>query len=480
MQKLLSARWEGLCERFLPIASPDSIWRFSRHPLPEDPQQGWKLHVSATILTANKTLAKVGPYLSERNLLFKAPGNLNELSRLNCGLFYGFSQVGKFMTVYPGSEEDAVCIAQALSRLMSGMIAPAIPYDLAFLNSKCVFYRYGAFGGATEFIDENGSRMPAIRNPAGEAVADRRVPDAAIPEWLTDPFPQPPRRKAAATSPLSTTIRAYEALSQRGKGGVYRALDLSVSPARLCVLKEGRRHGETDWDRRDGFWRVKHEADVLSTLRASGVPVPEVYLTFKSGTHYYLVTEFIEGQNLQSILLDKRKRISAAEALRLGRQVAEAVSQIHSAGWVWRDCKPLNLIASGRAVLRPIDFEGACSISKPDPTPWGTDGYVPPEFRRVPENGLRLPEDLYALGATLQQLLAARRSSKPFPPGRSRKLRPGIPATVRKLILALLDERPESRPSAKSALQVLTRAWQNTVSHKIQKKRKSPIKRARR
>ena len=38
---------------------------------------------------------------------------------------------------------------------------------------------------------------------------------------------------------------------QRGKGGVYQALDLNVNPPRLCLIKEGRKHGELTWDGRD-------------------------------------------------------------------------------------------------------------------------------------------------------------------------------------------------------------------------------------
>ncbi len=52
------------------------------------------------------------------------------------------------------------------------------------------------------------------------------------------------KAQVAVSNSLKTTILAYEAISQRGKGGVYRALDISVSPIRLCVLKEGRKDGK--------------------------------------------------------------------------------------------------------------------------------------------------------------------------------------------------------------------------------------------
>src|ERR1700687_4528897 len=126
-QRILIARWESLCARFLPIADGTSIWRYSRPPASGDPEQGWKIHISATILTANRIFEKVAPMLSDRKILFKAPNALQELSRLNCGLFYGFSQVGKFMTVYPRSPNEAVSIARELTRLTKRGVAPAGP-----------------------------------------------------------------------------------------------------------------------------------------------------------------------------------------------------------------------------------------------------------------------------------------------------------------------------------------------------------------
>lgn len=470
-QQSLTLGWEKLCAQFLPIAPDTSIWRYSREPTPDDPAQGWKIHIAATILTANRVFDRVALLLNNFNVLFKAPCSLHELSRLNCGLFYGFSQIGKFITVYPRSPDEAVSLTRELTRLTKRLIAPAVPYDLPFHDSRCIFYRYGAFGSSLEIVNQDGTRLPAIRNPKGELVEDSRKPGAAVPGWLRDPFPKPqPRRKSSPVSPLKTTIRAFEALSQRGKGGVYRALDLSVLPARLCVLKEGRRHGETDWDGRDGFWRVRHEGAVLAALSAAGVAVPEVYLTFQSGGHYYLVTEFIEGQTLQS-LLSKKRKISVSQALEFGRQIAEALSQIHAAGWVWRDCKPLNLVVSKDGWLRPLDFEGSCRVNRPDPLPWGTEGYVPPESSKIPESGSRLAEDLFALGATLQQLLGGQTPKPGEPLTKLQKFSQRVPAGVKKLVSELRDSNPQLRPSARVAAQVLTAALAEvTESLNIQKR----------
>src|ERR1041384_4962862 len=80
-------QWEQLCENYLPIAPPNSIWRYSRNGSPADLRQGWKLHVSATVLTANRVMSRVAPLLQGRSILFKAPTSLNELGKINSGLF---------------------------------------------------------------------------------------------------------------------------------------------------------------------------------------------------------------------------------------------------------------------------------------------------------------------------------------------------------------------------------------------------------
>src|SRR5437762_2881109 len=90
----LGDEWERLCARHLSVVREGSLWRYSRAPVAGDPEQGWKLHVSATVLTANEALKRVAPLLKSRGTQFKAPASLRELQRINCGLFYGYSQVG--------------------------------------------------------------------------------------------------------------------------------------------------------------------------------------------------------------------------------------------------------------------------------------------------------------------------------------------------------------------------------------------------
>jgi hypothetical protein len=456
----LSAEWQALCEHYLPLSSGDSIWRYSRAACAEDPEQGWKLHVSATVLTAVEVLKKIAPLLRRRRILFKAPGTLEALGRLNCGLIYGCSQIGKVITVYPRTTEEAVRLARLLHKSTHGTRAPSVPYDLKFRPGSCVHYRYGSFR-RLEMTNTDGSRMLAIRNPEGELVPDLRDAETAHPAWVADPFALKHQtrgdKQRVERSPLNTRFRAFRALWQRGRGGVYLALDSGASPRRLCILKEGRRDGEVSWDGRDGHWRVKHEAEVLTALNDAGLSVPLVYATFEVENNLYLAMELVEGESLQSFLGRRKRRLPVRVALGYARRLAELISRIHAAGWVWRDCKPANVILTRDGALRPLDFEGSCPLAEPDPQAWGTHSYVAPEWLDEFHGQSRQPEDLYALGACAYYLLAGRPPDLNNPTPLS-KLRRGVPRAAQQLIAALLDPDPARRPDAATAARRLKEA----------------------
>ena len=456
LPRKLGGEWEKLCERYLPVTAEGSIWRYSRPSTPGDQEQGWKLHVSANILNANAVLGAVAPFLRECGIMFKAPRSLVELEKINTGLFYGYSQVGKFITVYTHSDGEAATVARRLHMLTQGMCAPAVPFDLRYRPGSCVYYRYGAFRVA-EIENADGTRTLALKDPHGNLTPDDRT--VAKPDWVADLLAA--RRtavaRAAVLSPLQTSFRVFSAITQRGKGGVYKALDLNAGLPRLCIVKEGRRGGELQWDGRDGRWRVVHEERVLNSLRAAGVAVPRVYSFFEDGGNRYLVTEFIEGETLQSLLAARRRRLLIPQVLRYGVRLAGLLARIHAAGWVWRDCKPANIVVTKAGALRPLDFEGACPISHPDPVSWATPPFIPPEIKT---GGRRRPgagDDLYALGVVIYLLLTGDLPTGPAPAPVNR-LRRNVPAGFSCMVSALIEADPRRRPAAAEVMRALTEA----------------------
>lgn len=441
-----------LCERFLPLTGDDPTWRFNRALKAGDREQGWKLHIPATIFTACEVLERSAPLMVLRDALFKAPATLEELEKINSGLSYEYTQIGKFITVYPRSDKEAVFLARRLHRATFGMNAPAVPYDLQFRPDSCVFYRYGAFI-EKKLEGSNGETTKAVADASGNLVPDDR--ENPKPEWIAgDPFQPRPFKNAPANgsseNPLETTYRVFRALRQRGKGGVYQAIDISSDQPRFCIIKEGRRHGEIDWDGRDGFRRVKLEAEILAALQKTLPEAPRFYGTFERDNSFFLAMEYIEGKSLHELLRTRQRRFSIKQVLSYAGRTAGLIARLHAAGWMWRDCKPANIIVTADGSLRPLDFEGSCRINEPDITSWRTASFSPPfneEFFPFETGGA---EDLYSLGAMVYYLLTAN-FYLPDSPVPVEKLRRNIPKKMRKVIAKLLSKDPRERPSAVEA-----------------------------
>jgi serine/threonine protein kinase len=252
-------------------------------------------------------------------------------------------------------------------------------------------------------------------------------------------------------TPLDTDYTGYEALTQRGRGGIYQARDISSVPRKLCVIKEGRRHGETDWLGRDGFIRIKREAQVLRSTGTAAVP--RVLRTFRANGCYYLVMERVSGKSLQQVLAS-RQRMSTRRMLDYCAQMAQIVADVHAAGWAWRDCKPDNFLVDKNHKLRALDFEGACRLDETDP-PWGaTPGYTPP--RQSWNSASPEAMDLYALGTSIMQLIARTESPINLATAFRRGIKKrNLPLRLMKAIQSLRSPSPKRRPSARQTQAVI-------------------------
>ncbi|HTC72734.1 MAG TPA: serine/threonine-protein kinase, partial [Solirubrobacteraceae bacterium] len=206
------------------------------------------------------------------------------------------------------------------------------------------------------------------------------------------------------------TFGGYDIVAVAGSGGmgiVYRAVQRSLG--RMVALKLIRSDVAESGDYRSRFQR---EARL-----AAAVDHPHVVSVFDAGEHagrLYLSMQWVDGMDLRAILAAE-SRLAPDRAIRIGTQLASALSAVHAAGLLHRDVKPTNILVrdiGGTDHAYLTDFGVAKMPNAADDltrTGWivGTSGYVSPEQIRGERPDAR--SDLYSLGCIVFQVLTGER-----------------------------------------------------------------------
>lgn len=175
----------------------------------------------------------------------------------------------------------------------------------------------------------------------------------------------------------------------------------------------------------------------------------------------YYVMPFVQGETLRDRLA-REKQLPVPDALRIAREVADALGYAHVNNIVHRDIKPGNiLLSAGHAVVADFGIARAITAAAGDQLTEaglavGTPDYMSPE-QATGETGLDGRTDVYALGCVLYEMLAgdppfqgrtaqailARHLHDPPPPIRVR--RPNISAAVESALTTALAKVPADR-----------------------------------
>ena len=394
------------------------------------PDQGWKLHVSATEESAVDVLAAVVPVLVSEGAAFKFAAGLGYVRVLNSAAADRASS-GKFLTIYPTDDAQAGRIAAAAHAATAGLAGPVILSDRPYRPGSLVHYRYGGFTGRYA-IDGDGLVVHLLRTPDGDLVPDERRPVYTAPAWAVDPF-QPPAEPVPAAAPPAGVILLNDrylvtaALAHANKGGTYLATDRHTGET--VVVKEGRAHVATTAGG-DARHAIRHEARMLEQAGPLGL-TPRLIEVFDQGGHTFLVEEHIDAGGLRDLVDPSYEPpdagLPAATVRALARGLADTMAAFHAAGVVLRDFTPNNILVTdeGRIVL--IDLELAHPAGEAPPVPGRHPRLRRPRQLRGQPAGF--PDDYWSLGATIAYLATG--ADPYFPAGVDPDLdRPGPPGRL--------------------------------------------------
>ena len=141
---------------------------------------------------------------------------------------------------------------------------------------------------------------------------------------------------------------------------------------------------------------------------------PHILSLFESGEAaglVYYVMPYIEGESLRD-RLNREKQLPVDAAIRIAREIADALQYAHERGIVHRDIKPENiLLHGGHAVV--ADFGIALAASRSEGSTrmtetgmsLGTPQYMSPE-QAMGEREITPRADIYALGCVLYEMLS--------------------------------------------------------------------------
>ena len=205
---------------------------------------------------------------------------------------------------------------------------------------------------------------------------------------------------------MSIEIPGYKLVRELGRGGMATVyLGIQESFGREVALKVMAPHLASE----NGFEaRFNSEAKMVAAL--SHPHIVTVYDVGSFNNYHFMAMEYHTGGDLNSRI--DQGGVTAFEALRITRQLADALSLAHSRGVVHRDIKPDNVLFRAHnddAILTDFgiarNMQAESQLTQVGSTV-GTPKYMSPEQAR----GLKVDgrADIYSLGIMLYEMLTGK------------------------------------------------------------------------
>lgn len=216
-------------------------------------------------------------------------------------------------------------------------------------------------------------------------------------------------------------------LGKGGFGAAFLARDRYTPAMRRCVVKEFQPAGELSPAQLQVAQKLfEREGEVLEQLGNNHPQIPDLLAFFeidapsrvagKPERFFYLVQEFIDGDNLEEEL-EQQGAFSEAAMVEVLREMLKVLKYVHENGSIHRDIKPSNIMRRKDGRLFLLDFgavkqvaAGAAATPGKASTGIYSMGFAPPEQMRG--DHVYPATDLYALAVTCITLLTGKSPSE--------------------------------------------------------------------
>ena len=255
---------------------------------------------------------------------------------------------------------------------------------------------------------------------------------------------------------LNKNYEIKSLLKQGGMGAVYQAFNRKFDT--ICAVKELLSQTANSKDHQYMIDSFEREAKILHKLRHPNIPVVVDY--FIEAGRYYLVMDYIEGKDLDTVMASYPGCMVPEDiVIEWAKEILNALDYLHSQNppIIYRDIKPANIMlrSSDKKVIL-IDFGIARTITPGGQTlktKIGTPEFAPKElFHGQPE----VRSDIYSLGATMHCLLTGKAPLAPFDFKPVRDINPSISEGLEKVVMKSLsmdiDRRHKTAREMKEAL----------------------------